>query len=213
MSGPAAAGTAGLRRRLPLLAMVAVFAAPVVAAWFLYLNPEYLPAARSNRGELLEPVVPLGSELALEGVAGEDFDLEALAGRWTLVAVSRAPCAQACRKRLGDLAQVWAALGESRLHVERLLVIGAPAQGPAVDPALGAELPGLHVAVARPAAAAALVDLLGADGLERAYIMDPFGQLMMRYGPGAPPRDVLKDMERLLKASKNWIKGAQYGHR
>jgi hypothetical protein len=36
---------------------------------------------------------------------------------------------------------------------------------------------------------------------------------MMRYAADAPPKDVLKDMERLLKASKNWIKGAQYGHR
>jgi hypothetical protein len=35
---------------------------------------------------------------------------------------------------------------------------------------------------------------------------------MMRYGTDAPPDDVLKDLERLLKGSKNWIKGASYGH-
>ena len=34
-----------------------------------------------------------------------------------------------------------------------------------------------------------------------------------RYAPDAPAKDTLKDMERLLKASKNWIKGASYGHR
>lgn len=36
---------------------------------------------------------------------------------------------------------------------------------------------------------------------------------MMRYAVDAPARDTLEDLEHLLKASKNWIKGAQYGHK
>jgi hypothetical protein len=35
----------------------------------------------------------------------------------------------------------------------------------------------------------------------------------MQYAPEAPPQDLLHDLEKLFKASKNWIKGAQYGHR
>ena len=31
----------------PLWALLAIFALPVVGAWFFYLHPEYLPAARS----------------------------------------------------------------------------------------------------------------------------------------------------------------------
>ncbi len=53
----------------------------------------------------------------------------------------------------------------------------------------------------------------GSDSLDRTYILDPMGNLMMRYAADAPAKDTLKDMERLLKASKNWIKGASYGHR
>ena len=213
MTAPARPPGTGARRLLPLLAMVAVFAAPMVAAWFLYLNPEYLPSARSNRGDLLEPVVPLEASLGLEGPQGGPFDLGDLSGKWTLVAVSPAPCAEACRLRLADLGRVWAALGESRLNVERLLVVSVPEGGAAVDAGFASELAGLRIAVAGPAAARALAARLGPGGLERTYILDPFGQLMMRYSPDAPARDLLKDMERLLKASKNWIKGAQYGHR
>ena len=33
----------------PLLIMVGIFAAPVLAAWFFYFNPQYLPSARGNR--------------------------------------------------------------------------------------------------------------------------------------------------------------------
>ena len=73
----------------------------------------------------------------------------------------------------------------------------------------------MHVALTDKAGGTRLLDLLGegAAALHRIYILDPMGNLMMRYAPDAPAKDTLSDMERLLKASKNWIKGAQYGHK
>ena len=44
-------------------------------------------------------------------------------------------------------------------------------------------------------------------------VQTPLGNLMLRYAPDAPAQDTLKDLERLLKASKNWIKGGTNGHR
>jgi hypothetical protein len=52
----------------------------------------------------------------------------------------------------------------------------------------------------------------GSAAQGRIYIADPRAELMMRYGADAPPEDTLKDMERLLKGSKNWMKGTNYGH-
>jgi hypothetical protein len=80
--------------------------------------------------------------------------------------------------------------------------------------ALATEFEGMQVALSDAAGDVRLLDLLGtrAAGLDRLYILDPMGNLMMRYAPDAPAKDTLKDMERLLKASKNWIKGAQYDH-
>jgi cytochrome oxidase Cu insertion factor (SCO1/SenC/PrrC family) len=187
-----------------------VFAAPVLAAWFFYLNPEYLPQTRSNRGELLEPPVRFGNDPWLTGVEGAAFDLAALDGRWTLVTVAVAPCGDPCMARLGQQRQIWLALGESRLGVERLLVLN---EGDVREAArLTAALPGLRVALAGGPEGGSPADLLGPQNAGRSYIRDPLGRLMMRYAAAAPAQDVLKDMERLLKASKNWIKGAQYGH-
>ena len=53
----------------------------------------------------------------------------------------------------------------------------------------------------------------GAEGDNNVFIVDPQGNLMMRYQPDATAKEILKDMEKLMKASKNWVKGAQYGHR
>ena len=199
------------RRPWPLLAMVVVFAAPILAAWFFYFNPEYLPTTRSNRGELITPMVKIDADSGLADPDGSPLDLSPFSGKWTLVSLNSAPCGDACRKRLADLRQIRLALGETRFSVERLLVLTGTDDTAALD----REYEGMHIALAQGAAGDKLLGALGegAAALDRTYILDPMGNLMMRYGADAPAKDTLKDMERLLKASKNWIKGASYGHR
>jgi hypothetical protein len=213
VSEPVIAKAASRRSLWPLWAMVIIFALPVAAAWFYYFNPEFLPEARANRGELIQPVRPWPADLQFSEPDGRAFDAATMADHWTLLTVSRSPCNLACREKLVELRQIRLALGESSLVVERmaLLVGGAP------QPALGAtdEFAGTREVVAPVSAVPQLTALLGPQQeiWNRIYIVDPLGNLMMRYAADAPPKDVLKDMERLLKASKNWIKGAQYGHR
>jgi hypothetical protein len=197
--------------RWTLPAMVLVFAAPVLAAWFFYFNPEYLPSTRSNKGELIQPLIVLADTAELRTMDGAPFDLEQLKGTWTLVSINAAPCDEDCRQRAIGLRQIRLALGETRFSVERLLLL----DGPADTAALAAELDGMHIAMLQGGEAGKLLAALneGDRALNRTYILDPMGNLMMRYAADAPPKDPLKDMERLLKASKNWIKGASYGHR
>jgi hypothetical protein len=203
----------GRKRSLwPLITLVIVFALPVIAAWFFYLNPQFLPATHSNRGELMTPQVALNDTFGLAPADGGEFDWRALDGRWTLVTLEAAPCGQDCRNRLIALRQIRLALGESSLSVERLLIL-AGSDTDATD--LLGDFTGMHLLHARGVGRDRLLSALGeADtALGRIYIRDPMGNLMMRYAPDAPAKDTLKDMEHLLKASKNWIKGASYGHR
>jgi cytochrome oxidase Cu insertion factor (SCO1/SenC/PrrC family) len=204
---------AGQQKRgiVPLLAMVAIFAAPVIAAWFFYLNPGYLPAGRTNKGELIEPVVPLPPELRLSDPSGLKFDPAGLAGKWVLVYLARGECGDACMEHLIAIRQIRLALGESQFSVDRLLIMTDPSAGD-LAARLAGELDGMQVALTDEASGPTLTNALGEGALGRIYILDPMGNLMMRYAPDAPAKDTLKDMERLLKASKSWIKGAQYGH-
>ncbi len=195
------------RSILPLLAMVVVFAAPALAAWFFFYNPEYLPSTRSNRGELMQPLVPVNAQLGLRNSDGSPLDPEQFEGKWTLISLNAAPCGQPCRDKLIALRQIRLALGETRYSVERLQIM----TGTQSAPDWNDEFEGMHIAIADERLLKALGG--GEAALERLYILDPMGNLMMRYTPDAPVKDTLKDMERLLKASKNWIKGASYGHR
>lgn len=200
------------RRSLwPLWAMVAIFAAPVLAAWFFYFYPQYLPEQRSNRGELIDPVVTLPEAPGLRTAAGEPLDRERLFGRWTLVYLAGGPCAEDCLARLRDLRQIRLALGEGSQRVDRLLILTSGADAAEMSRLTG-RFDGLQVAEARGPFLDALLAQLGPEPLDRVYLLDPMGQLMMRYAQDAPAKDTLRDMERLLKASKSWIKGAQHGH-
>lgn len=198
----------------PLLLMVAVFAAPVIAAWFFYLNPEYLPSGRTNKGELIHPVVTLPPELGLFTPEGAALDRRALEGKWTLVYLAGGTCGDLCLERLIAIRQIRLAVGEGQLSVARLLVLTDPMANDLATE-METDFDGMQVALTDAAGGVRLLDLLGqgSEALDRVYILDPMGNLMMRYAPDAPAQDTLEDLERLLKASKNWIKGADYGHK
>lgn len=208
------AGPPRSRRRLwPLYALILVFAAPVVATWFYFFFPQYLPDTRSNRGEILSPAVSLPEGLELLTPEGESFDAASLHGAWTLVYLTRGSCDQACIDRLTEIRQIRLGLGEGRKLVGRLLLVADPSAS--LDQTLmeGA-FAGMGVAQTDDGGLAALLAALGSgpEGLDRVYLLDPQGRLALRYAVDAPPKDILKDLERLLKGSKNWIKGANYGH-
>ncbi len=209
---PAAPGAPTRGSLTPLWVMVGVFAAPVLAAWFFYLNPGYLPSGRANLGELIVPVVALPSAPDVVGADGAPFDQEPLAGKWTLVFLAGTDCEDSCRNRLHDLRQIRLALGEASLNTERLLILTGQDALPLAGE-LALDYRGMRVAVTDHAGGQQLLDQLGGDdALGRIYILDPMGNLMMRYALTAPSKDILKDIGRLIKASKNWIKGAGYGH-
>jgi len=105
------------RRLRPLYFLAAVCFVPVFAAYLTYYA--FQPTGRTNYGELIEPqrVTP---SLALRGLDGAAFDLNALHGSWVMLAVDRAECTDACRTKLWNMRQVRTATGRERERIERV---------------------------------------------------------------------------------------------
>ena len=195
MQSPASdANRARGRRPLTLWLILAACAAPIVASYVAYYL--WRPTEHVNYGELIEPRPLPESDLAT--FDGAPFRWADLKGEWVLLNVDPGTCDSACRTRLVYTRQVRLAQGRETARVERVWIV---TDGRAPDPALIAEHPGLRVL--RPGSDV-LMRALAASGSARdhVYLVDPLGNLMMRFPADPDPRRMLKDLSRLLRHSK-----------
>jgi hypothetical protein len=180
-----------------MLAILLVCAAPVIASYLAYYV--FRPEGRTNYGALL---TPLRSVESLGGVTpeGEKFTLGQLEGRWVMVTVDSGACAKACEDKLYSMRQVRLTTGKDRDRIERVLLVGDDA---ALPERIRKDYEGMLVARLAPGtAASALPAATGGDVSDHIFIVDPLGNLVMRFPKNADPNRMKKDIARLLRASR-----------
>ena len=176
--------------RRTLLLIAAVTLAPVVASYTVYyLFPR---ESGANYGTLL-PTAPVP---AIQGTRldGLPFRLEDLRGRWVLLAVGAGDCDAACERKLYATRQARTMQGKEQERIVRAWLVVGDAAPPA---ALLAQHPGLVVARVADTAPAMLPG--GAGAL---YLIDPLGNVVLRYGEDPDIKGIANDLTRLLKASR-----------
>ncbi len=192
------------KNRLSLIVLFSLFLAPViVAALLFYVFPEWRPTGTSNHGQLVEPIRPLPA-FSLQTLGGENIDETFLRGKWNLVYLAQGPCLEACVDQLYTIRQVRLATGKNIDRLQRLMFWDRTGVDDTGQAALREHFPGQVIVPVEPEDA--VVDVFNLDpgnSLQagRIYLVDPLGNLMMSYEPGAAPRGMIKDLERLLKYS------------
>ena len=189
-----AAEAARRRGRRVALVILAFCAAPTIAAWLAYFV--WPPQSRLNYGELIE-AHPL-SDPGLRRLDRGSFRLSQLRGKWVMLLIDSGVCVESCRKKLLYMRQVRLAQGKNAERVERVWLV-ADAAPP--DTMLLADYPGMHVARA-PANPFLAEFPAPRDPSGHIYLVDPLGNLMLRYPADPDPQRMLKDLARLLRASR-----------
>lgn len=181
-----------------LLVLTALCAMPFASGAWLYASG-WRPASNSAHGELVQPPQSVGAvELGEDG--NGRVSLGKLAGRWTLVYFGAAECSLDCMRSLYVMRQVQVAQGSEQERVQRIFVASGE-NSLAGAAALVRVFPGLRVVAAREGAASRWPDSGGGQG--RIYLVDPMGNLVMRYTGNADPGGMRKDLSRLLAYS--WV--------
>jgi cytochrome oxidase Cu insertion factor (SCO1/SenC/PrrC family) len=181
------------RSRAVLWLIVALAVAPVVASYLLY---HFWPPGRTvNYGELIEPR-PL-PDIALALADGSPFRLSQLKGKWVLVSVDSGRCDASCDRKLLYMRQLRLTQGKEMERVERVWLIADGA-------ALRAEAVAAYAGTWLVRAGDSLVRQFPAPGRasDHIYVVDPLGNLMMRFPRDPEPRGMIRDLQRLLKASR-----------
>lgn len=188
------------KNRTFLLFIITLFVLPLALAWLLV--GRWQPGQTVNKGELLTPAQPV-FHLQLRQPNGDVLDASYLQGHWTLV-YPAASCDERCKQGLYHMRQVRLALGKD---MERAQILYLQPQVP--DAGLVQWLAKEH-----PAATSGGTDEKTLDFFRHAfpgeiaslgqwiYIIDPLGNMFIRYGVDDDPKGILTDLKRLFKYSK-----------
>jgi len=180
--------------RASLVLVAAVCIAPFVASFALYFL--WQPSGRVNYGELLGAVTLAPAPLT--ELSGAPFDILRLRGKWAYITVDSGACDAPCRSKLWKMRQLRRTQGKYMERVERLWLLDDDRMP---DAALLKEHEGAWVV---RAGGSTLLPQLPAAGARRdhIYLLDPLGNLVLRYPRDADPSRMRKDLERLLKVSR-----------
>jgi cytochrome oxidase Cu insertion factor (SCO1/SenC/PrrC family) len=189
--------------RLKMLLVLLVCASPVIASYFTYFVIR--PEGRTNYGELISPTRELPATLPLTTLDGAAVAPATLRGQWLLVVVMPSACDAACEKQLLVQRQLREMLGRERDRLDKIVLV---ADGGALKPELRAALEAAPAATVlrapREALAQWLAPAAGRALEEHLYVVDPMGQWMMRMPHDAEPQRVMRDVNKLLRASSFW---------
>ena len=190
------------RNRILILGIFAMSIIPVMIAWVLFLNPDWL-GDKTNIGQLIIPPVPTERNDLLGIDSFSKANMKELPGHWVMInLIPKQECDENCQKAIYKTKQLRLMLNKELVRTRRLVILLADVDLEAAKKLWSADTRLLR---ARPSP-----DLLSKlleirkgvmpDGM--LLIMDPLGNLMMQYDPGFDPYDVKKDLKKLLKISQ-----------
>ncbi|OGU19561.1 MAG: hypothetical protein A2580_14700 [Hydrogenophilales bacterium RIFOXYD1_FULL_62_11] len=183
-----------LSSRSKFLVLIGFFMVPVLAAYLAYFG--WRPAGHTNYGELLK-VSPL-QHTAGKLLDGQPLNLDTLQGKWLMVHVGTARCDEACAQQLYLMRQVRITQGKEQSRIERLWVVadkGLP------EASLLQAHPGLLVWRPEDPAFLSQFPAMQSPG-QHIYLVDPLGNLMLRFPAQPDAKRMMKDIKLLLKASQ-----------
>ncbi|MGI9247250.1 MAG: SCO family protein [Steroidobacteraceae bacterium] len=207
MNAPDSTATAHRRRgRSQLILLAALFFLPLLVAFWLYYGAGgWRPVGSTNKGDLLDPAIPLPPAALMQpdGAATSPDFLRS--GKWTIAYLGDGACDERCRKALYLSRQSHIALNKDMDRVQRVFLVTAHCCD---GDYLRTEHPDLLIARLgddpESQALLARFPVLGGEppaAAGRTYVIDPLGNLVLSYPPGAPDKALLTDVKKLLRLS------------
>lgn len=191
---------AKVSRNTPILLFL-VFLLPLVLATFVYFFHDRLPSpGTKNHGELIHPARPL-EPFDAKTSTNETISLDYLRGKWTFLYVGSDNCDLYCEAALFKTRQARLALGENLRRVQRLYLVTSHV--PAGNLSSITEMhPRMTEATLEKGTKKRILDTLGENAVGKVFLVDPLGNVMMRYDDAATAKGMIKDLQHLIRTSR-----------
>jgi hypothetical protein len=183
--------------RRKMFVVLAICAAPLIASYFTYYVIK--PQSRTNYGDLIDPRAYPIPQIGATTLDGKPASLDAYKGKWIMLQVDSGDCEQACKQKLLDMRQLRLMQGKEMDRIERVWLV---TDDKPIETIVLREFDGTRVLHARRDAVNVWLPVdQGTVSSDHIYIIDPLGNLMMRFPKNADHNKMKKDIAKLLKAS------------
>ncbi len=185
------------RSNATLWLLLASFILPAVAAYaYFFFGDRPEP---DTYGELITPVVDIET-LELTDVLDNPIPRKDLTSSWRMFYITADSCPEQCEQSLYNMRQINIALGKNQSRVDHAVLHSATAR---TDFIALLEEKHPHVYRAKiPSQKLQLLELENPAQQSAIYLMDPHGNIMMRFVDGLDPKLILKEINKLLKISR-----------
>jgi len=188
--------TAQKKSTRTLYAMFVLFLFPFIAATMAYYYRDSLTFTTKNYGELITPPQTI-QDFSLFDLQGNPLAKESLIGSWWLVLVAPKNCTD-CDLQQKKLESIFFALNRDSTRVKRMIlntqpddiVIPTQIHNDVADYVIDAE----H--------SSAFAKELLQNTTSQILVIDPLGNIVMRYPATAQGNGILRDLLQLLKVSR-----------
>lgn len=172
--------------RLQLLLILMVTVGPMVLATFMYKLNFWVPEGRSYHGELIA-----------NGQTRAELGVQADEQRWQMLVTSPGECTEDCQQLVYLARQIQIGLGRDASRASHALASPGP-QSANYEARLSREYPQLQ---RYPLALDKYAPMVEGKPGPHLWIIDPHGNLVLRYGAQVNGKDLLNDLRQLLKLS------------
>ncbi len=126
------------------------------------------------------------------------FRIRQLRGKWVLLMVDSGKCDEQCRKKLYYMRQVRLVQNKEMNRIERVWLID---NGEVPEPKLLNDFKDSWFISAKDSEILASIPAKASQH-DHIYLIDPMGNLMMRFPKNPDPAKMVKDLKRLLQVSQ-----------
>ena len=172
--------------RLQLLLILLGVIGPMILATGMYKLQFWVPEGRSYHGELIG-----------NGQTRADLGVQAEEGRWQLLVTAPKDCAVDCQQLVYLARQIQIGLGRDAGRASHAIAAAQPLSSE-YEAKLTREYPQLQ---RYPLDLATFSKTTGDKAEPQLWIIDPHGNLVLRYDPSVKGKDLLNDLRHLLKLS------------
>ncbi|GFM67219.1 hypothetical protein K5D33_05170 [Pseudomonas cichorii] len=173
------------RGRLQLLVLVLVAVGPMILATSMYRFNFWVPDSRSYHGQLIG-----------NGLSRTDLGVQADEPRWQLLVSAPGQCNADCQQLVYLARQIQIGLGRDATRASHALATNAPLSDEYAE-TLRLDYPQLQ----RYPLDVVRYRKLAPDDAPQLWIVDPHGNLVLRYDARVNGKDLLIDLRQLLKLS------------